>query len=124
MKPEAAKPTKEYVHKILAENDQLKSKVAWLQSKLDEAFKVWEEVDNFVRPKTDLGYTVSGRTLELLKEGEANKEKLDEIKKQPVLAYGVPNSRITESQSLCDVYFRVDGLQYPELLIPLIAKPL
>jgi len=52
------------------------------ESKLDDMFSIWNDVDEFTRPKTALGCKVSDKVLELLKSGEIAESKLAEMSEQ------------------------------------------
>jgi|GEM_PF-3832092 len=48
---------------------------------------------------------------------------VDEAQGQEPVAYGLPNTRITEKDQFMALLVRKDHVQYPELLVPLYALP-
>lgn len=48
---------------------------------------------------------------------------LEALKTQKPVAWGAPNSRITESLLFIELLHSTDGCQYPELLVPLYLAP-
>jgi len=63
------------------------------EEKLKDMFEIWNGIDEFVRPRTALGYKVSDKVLELLKSGEAAEAKLAEIEKQELAVEDITSQR-------------------------------
>ena len=48
---------------------------------------------------------------------------IEQAEKQEPVAWGVPNTRITESQPFMMLLHSTEGCQYPEMLVPLYTAP-
>lgn len=56
-------------------------------------------------------------------ERDQLRAELAAIRGQEPVAWGVPNTRITESQPFVELLHSTEGCQYPEMLVPLYALP-
>jgi len=51
------------------------------------------------------------------------RQAIEQAEKQEPMAWGVPNTRITERQPFMMLLHSTDGCQYPEMLVPLYTIP-
>jgi len=102
-----------------AERDQLKAKLAesddsyWKKKSenwehgFNELCEIWRPVDQFVRPLTSLGKSVTENALSLLIESKELKSKLSELEKQDPIGYAVE----VYYQNMIDPAYCGEGLE-------------
>jgi hypothetical protein len=86
------------------EFSQLIDRLQAAESKFSDMISIWEPVDEFVRPLTKLGYKVSDKALELLKNGAIAQSRLDDIDKRKRDTNVWQSCLLDAAKNVCDSY--------------------